>query len=209
MKKLILTVAMAIIASVSFAGEYDYIKGGSMAYVSTFSDIAAFVQLKAGENVIVWNLNEKTIKLGCGIGTVASGKIDKVGINLFGYTAPTSDLYQVFCYKISGATGNTYLAIIEGDETRSKLVETPLSDEEMTESVFMYITSVLTPEYVLYSRDVTVPFTVTARFSPLLSMISDSDARDLPASAAFSSVPACCPVPERIQIPAGFTGDRH
>ena len=131
MLKLIATLAMAIIASVSFAGDYDYIRGGAMGYVSFQDDIAAFVQLRAGEKIIVWNINEDTLKMGCGIGSITGKKVDKAGIDYFGYTALTADLYQIFCYKISGTAGNTYLAILEDTVKRKVRSETPLTDAEM------------------------------------------------------------------------------
>jgi len=130
MKKLFLTVAMAIIASTALAGDLDVVKGGARGYVSSYSDVSVFVQLKAGDNVSVMNLNSAIIKLNCGIGRL-TGEMEKSGYDSFKYTASATDLYMVYCVKKAGTSGDTIVAVVDASYTRDASRETPVSDEDL------------------------------------------------------------------------------
>jgi len=121
---------MAIIASTAFAGDYDIVKGGATGYVSSYSAVSAFVQLKAGDNISVMNLNSAKITLNCGIGRLNIG-LDKSGYDSFNYTVPASDLYMVYCIKKAGTSGDTIVAVVDASYTRKAEIETPVSDEDL------------------------------------------------------------------------------
>ncbi len=131
MKKLFLTVlAMAIIASTALAGDLDVVKGGARGYVSSYSDVSAFIQLKAGDNVTIMNLNSATITLNCGIGRLTS-EMEKSGRDTFKYTAPASDLYMLYCIKSAGTSKDTIIAVVDASYARETKHETPLTDEDL------------------------------------------------------------------------------
>jgi len=131
MKKLFLAIlAMAIITSTALAGDYDIVKGGATGYVSSYSGVSAFVQLRAGDNISVMNLNSAKITLNCGIGRLNIG-LDKSGYDSFNYTIPATDLYMVYCIKKAGTSGDTIVAVVDASYTREAKHETPLTDEDL------------------------------------------------------------------------------
>ena len=109
-KLLLILMMLLLVFSVAEANDYDWVKAGSIGYLSTFSAPAVYFNARAGNHLLLAALpmDYSSMQGYCGLARMGNSTTIVSGfLSAYIYaTAPIDDLYIFLCIKSSGSSGN-------------------------------------------------------------------------------------------------------